>query len=219
MRLWDLGTYAGISVTGVKDFEKALRKSPYAWILPRLQETPIAQLENDLDRDYYARYLACASALPARDRTGCLRLAMLEASLANAVWALRLRFYYGMDQDKAAGLLIPEIARAQRTATAQAFQIPPDAIEQWRKWKYGWLLEDQLGESFQAPNPLKAEQKASLMLFTRAHQIFHQSPFTLIPLLAYFKLKEYEITLLKTAVEALHFSLPEQEVLAMVGAR
>ena len=38
-------------------------------------------------------------------------------------------------------------------------------------------------------------------------------------LVAYFKLKEYEADLLKTAVEAMKLSIPEQEVLAMTGAR
>lgn len=218
MRLWDLGAYAGLRLTGVKDYEKALKSSPYAWILPRLAETPIAQVENALDLDYYARFLDLAKRLPSRDRTGILRLVYLEAGLANVIWALRLRFYFGMDEARALPLLIPGLSSAQKAAVSQAFQIAPDAIEEWRKWKYGWLLEDQLGESFQAPNPQRAEQKAAGMLYTRAHQIFHQSPFTLCPLVAYFKLKEYEIALLKTAVEALHFSLPEQDVLAMVGA-
>jgi hypothetical protein len=36
---------------------------------------------------------------------------------------------------------------------------------------------------------------------------------------AYFKLKEYEASLLGIAVEALHLSIPEQDVLAIVGAR
>ncbi len=114
--------------------------------------------------------------------------------------------------------MIPGRSSTEKDAISRLFQIAPDSIEEWRKWRYGWLLEDQLEESFQAPDPLRAEQKAAQRLSTRAHQIFHQSPFTLCPLVAYFKLKEYEITLLKTAVEALHFSLPEQEVLSMVGA-
>jgi vacuolar-type H+-ATPase subunit C/Vma6 len=219
MRLWDLGEYAGIRLSGVKDYEKALDKSVYAWMLPHLKETPIAQVENMLDRDYYARLLSLASGLPGRDRGGTLRLATLEAALANVIWALRLRFYFGMDEKSARALLIPQIVKAQKTAIAQAFQIPPDSVEQWRNWRYGWLLDDQLGEAFQAPDPLKAEQKANQMLATRAHQIFHQSPFTLTPLVAYFKLKEYEISILKTAVEALQLALPEQEILSFVGTR
>ena len=219
MRLWDLGDYAGVRLTGVSDYEKALRKSVYAWILPLLPETPIAQIENALDRQYYTRLLDLASALPAREGKGILRLITLEAALANVIWALRLRFYFGMDENQAQGLMIPGLSAAQKAAVSQAFQIPAESIEEWRKWKYGWLLEDQLGESFRAPDPLKAEEQAARMLSVRAHQIFHQNPFTLTPLVAYFKLKEYEITLLKTAVEALHFSLSEQEVLSLVGAR
>jgi hypothetical protein len=35
---------------------------------------------------------------------------------------------------------------------------------------------------------------------------------------AYFKLKEYEASILNIAVEALHLSVSEQDVLAIVGA-
>jgi vacuolar-type H+-ATPase subunit C/Vma6 len=99
------------------------------------------------------------------------------------------------------------------------FEITPDSVEEWRKWKYAWLLEDQLGESFRSPDPVKAEQKASQRMYLRAHQLFHQAPFTLVPLVAYFKLKEYEAALLKTAVEAVQLSIPEQDVIAMTGVR
>ena len=73
--------------------------------------------------------------------------------------------------------------------------------------------------SFLAPDPLRAEQKASQALYARAHQAFHQNPFTLGPLVAYFKLKEYEATLLNIAAEALHLSVPEQDILSIVGIR
>jgi len=101
---------------------------------------------------------------------------------------------------------------------AQAFDIPADSIEGWRKWRFGWLVEDQLSESFQAPDPVRAEQKGTRRLYIRAHQLFHQDPFTLTPIVAFFKLKEYEVGLLKTAVEALRLSVSEQDVLALVGA-
>ncbi len=71
MRLWDLGKYAGIRLTDVKDYEKALRASPYSWILPRMQETPIAQIENALDLDYYAKFLDLAHRLPDPGPHGC----------------------------------------------------------------------------------------------------------------------------------------------------
>jgi len=219
LRIWDLGRYAGIRLRDAKDPEKAIKSSPYAWILPLLKAVPLAQVENRLDRDYYDRLLQLARALPARDRTGVLRLASAEIALANVVWALRLRFYFKLDAGKALGLLIQGTSSSVRAAIADIFEISADSAEDWRKWRYGWLLEDQLGESFTAPDPIRAEQKASQALYARAHHAFHQNPFTLGPLVAYFKLKEYEASLLSIAVEALHLSVPEQDVLNIVGDR
>ena len=219
LRIWDLGKYAGIRLRGAKDPEKAIKGSPYAWILPLLRTVSLAQLENVLDRDYYDRLLQLARALPARDRAGVLRLVTAEIVLANVVWALRLRFYFKLEAGKAIGLLIGGTSSGVRAAVADIFEIPPESPEAWRKWRYGWLLEDQLGDSFLAPDPMRAEQKASQALYARAHLAFHQNPFTLGPLVAYFKLKEHEASLLGIAVEALHLSVPEQDILNIVGVR
>ena len=219
IRIWDLGRYAGIRLGAGKDPEKALAGTPYSWLLPLIHTVPLAVLENRLDRDYYDRLLQLARALPARDRVGVLRLANAEIALANVIWALRLRFYFKLDASTSLGLLVGKASSSVRAALAEAFEIPADSAEGWRKWRYGWLLEDQLVDSFVAPDPMRAEQKASQALYVRAHQSLHQNPFTLGPLVAYFKLKEYEASLLGIAVEALHLSVPEQDVLDIVGIR
>jgi vacuolar-type H+-ATPase subunit C/Vma6 len=172
-----------------------------------------------LDTEYYSRLLALARGLPAGDRTGILRFVRHEVTLVNVTWALRLRFFFGFTWENARPLMIPGLADSSRRAVSRAFEIPPDSIEEWRKWRFAWLLEDQFTESFQAPDPIRAARHADLRLYTRAHQLFHQSPFTLAPLFAWFKLKEYEASLLKSAVEALWLSMPEQELLALVGTR
>jgi vacuolar-type H+-ATPase subunit C/Vma6 len=218
VRVWDLGRYASVHLKDAKDPEKAIRSSPYSWALPLLATVPLAQLENRLDRDYYGRLLGMARALPADDRGGVLRLANAEIALGNVVWALRLRFFFKLDAEKAQGLLIKGASSGVRAAVADIFEIQADAVDEWRKWRYGWLLEDQFSDSFQAPDPIRAEQKASQALYVRAHHSFHQNPFTLGPLVAYFKLKEYEASILNIAVEALHLSVSEQDVLAIVGA-
>jgi vacuolar-type H+-ATPase subunit C/Vma6 len=216
---WDLGAYAGISFEQGQDPEKALAASPYAWVVPLVKSTPVAKVENAMDRDYYERLQALARELPGPDRVGVLRLVALQVTLANVIWALRLRFFFRMDWDRARGLLIPGARGLRLASLARVFEIAPDAVEEWKSWKFAWLLEDQFGDSFHAPDPLRAEMKARHMVYTKAHQLFHQNPFTLGPLVAYFTLKEQETALLTTAVEALQLSLPEQEALAIVGER
>jgi vacuolar-type H+-ATPase subunit C/Vma6 len=217
-QVWDLGRFGSVDLAHAADPLAAIGESPYAWVLPLLKTTPIVRIENMLDQEYYRQLLALTRALPQKDRAGVSRLVHLEIGLADVLWALRLRFAFGMDAEKARGLLIPGMLEAERRAVEQAFEIPADSIEGWRKWRFGWLVEDQLSESFRAPDPVRAEQKGTRRLYTRAHQLFHQAPFTLTPIVAFFKLKEYEVGLLKTAVEALRLSVSEQDVLALVGA-
>jgi vacuolar-type H+-ATPase subunit C/Vma6 len=216
--IWDLGKYARLRLTGRKDFREALAASPYAWVAPHMESSPLFEIENMLDRDYYSRLLRLGRGLPLGDRSGVMRLVILEASLTNATWALRLRFFFGLDGQAAAGFFIPGMVHTHSTAISEAFEIPADSVEGWRQWRYGWLLEDQLGEAFRSPDPVRAEQKAAGRLALRAHQLLHEDPFTLTPVVAYFKLKELETRMLTTAVEALRLSVPAQEVLSMVGA-
>jgi vacuolar-type H+-ATPase subunit C/Vma6 len=217
-QVWDLGRYGSVDLAHSRDPLSSIGDSPYAWVVPLARTTPIVRIENMLDQEYYRRLLALTRALPAKDRKGVSRLVHLEIGLADVLWALRLRFSFGMELEKARDLLIPGMLDAERRAVAQAFDIPADSIEGWRKWRFGWLVEDQLSESFRAPDPVKAEQKGTRRLYIRAHQLFHQDPFTLTPIVAFFKLKEYEVGLLKTAVEALRLSVSEQDILALVGA-
>jgi vacuolar-type H+-ATPase subunit C/Vma6 len=214
----DLGRYGTVdfSATGPGD---ALEGTPYAWAAALLATTPVARIENMLDQHYYRRLLELTRALPRRDRAGVSRLVGMEIALADAVWALRLRFAFGLDAEKARELLVPGLSDADRRAVELSFDIPADSIEGWRKWRFGWLVEDQLSESFKAPDPVRAEQKATRRLYARAHHLFHQDPFTLTPLVAFFKLKKYEVSFLNTAVEALRLSVSEQDVLALVGAQ
>ncbi len=214
----DLGRYGTVDFASIGSVE-ALEATPYAWVVPLLATTPAARVENMIDQQYYRRLLELTRALPRKDRAGVSRLVGMEIALADAVWALRLRFAFGLDAEKARELLVPGLLDADRRAVEQAFDIPADSIEGWRKWRFGWLVEDQLSESFKAPDPVRAEQKATRRLYAKAHHLFHQDPFTLTPLVAFFKLKKYEVAFLNTAVEALRLSVSEQDVLALVGAQ
>jgi vacuolar-type H+-ATPase subunit C/Vma6 len=217
VRIWDLGPWSGFRRPDPKDPQKTLRSSLYAWVLPLAGTVPDVELENRLDRDYHDRLFDLAGSLPAADRMPVMRLLRAEAALENAVRALRLRFFFKLDAQLARPLMIPGSSSTVTAALEEAFEIAADSSEDWRRWRFAALLEDQLGESFEAPDPVRAEQRASRLLYVRAHRAFHQHPFTLGPLVAYFRLKEHEASLLSIATEALHLGVPESDVLAITG--
>jgi len=214
---WDLGRYGRIDLTSKEDPEKILEGSPYRWIVAMLHDKSIAAIENSIDLDYYQTLMRLAKALPKADRVGIARLVSLEVTLSNVIWAMRLRFFYGLDWERAEPMLIPGTVDALGKQVAKVFDIQADSTEGWRTWKFGWLLEDQLRDDFHAPDPIRAEERAQVHLYAKARQFFHQAPFTLTPLYAFFQLKEHEAALLKTAVESLHLSVPEQDIARMAG--
>ena len=100
---------------------------------------------------------------PPRDRAGILRWSTRRSSSRTSVWALRLRFSFGMDEATARpGLLRAGFRHAvPRRPRAQHSTFPPIPADDWRKWRFGWLLDDQLGADLPRPDPVRAEQKAS----------------------------------------------------------
>ena len=219
IRVWDLGAYSGYKVKDSRDPRATLHSSAYAWVLPLVESMPVAELENRIDRDYYGRFIELSEKLPAADRLPVMRLVRTEIAISNVVWALRLRFFFNMEAQRAQALMIPGTSSAVKAAVAAVFELPADAHDDWRRWRYSWLLSDQLGDTFTAPDPIRAEQKASQFLYRRARQAFHQNPFTLGPLVAFFRLKEHEASLLSVAAEAVDLSMADHEVLAITGER
>jgi len=214
---WDLGPWDQLTRREGQSWRDMVAESPYAWALDRMEKDSLLAAESALDKDYYQTLQRLVQDLPARDRSGVRKLILLETGIANALWALRLRFLFGMDAEHAAPYLIPGLGRESERVTSQAFEFPPDSVDAWRRWKFGWLLEDQFGEAFQAPDPVKAERQAARRIYRRSHQLFHQDPFTLTPLVAFFRLKEYEATMLATAAESLRLGVPGEEVLMLAG--
>jgi vacuolar-type H+-ATPase subunit C/Vma6 len=214
---WDLGRWDQLGRREGQDWRGAVAASPYAWALTMLEKESLLAADNALDKEYYGTLAKLVQELPARDRAGVEKLVALETSVTNALWALRLRFLFGMDAERAAGFLIPTHGRTTHQALMQAFDIPADSLEGWRRWKFGWLIEDQLSEAFHAPDPVRAERQAARRMYIRSHQLFHQDPFTLTPLVAFFRLKEYEASMLATAAEALRLGVPGEEVLMLAG--
>ncbi len=218
MALADLGRYATVPETGATDPEAALRASPWAWAVEALAGATRAEVESRIDAWWYGELLRLAGELPSGDRTGVMRFVRFMAGVANAVGALRLRFVFGLDEAAAKRLLAPGVRGQDRQAVQRAFQIAPEAVEEWRGWRFGWLLEDQLADAFRRPDPVRAEAAAARRVSLRAHQLLHQYPMTLCPFVAWFVLREREAALLRSAVEGIELSIPENELTALVGA-
>jgi vacuolar-type H+-ATPase subunit C/Vma6 len=103
---WDLGRWDQLQRREGQSWRDVVAESPYAWALDRMEKDSLLAAESALDKEYYQTLQRLVHELPARDRSGVRKLVALETGVTNALWALRLRFLFGMDAEHAAGFLI-----------------------------------------------------------------------------------------------------------------
>jgi len=223
----DLGEYRSIDLRGEGPgaqsdraaLKQLIAESPYRWLLPFLDGEPIFKLENRLDLDYYQRLWTMAQELPAKDRRGVTKLLSQEITLQNIIWAFRLRFFYQLDGDQAAEYLLPQEVDTHRAEVMKIFELPADRSQEWSRWKFAALVQDQLSADMEGIDPVRVENKALFIVFRRARLLFHQDLFTLTPLVSFIKLKELEARILLSLIEGIRLGIPEEEILAVTGGQ
>ena len=130
--------------------EDMFRRTPYAWLSAQSLDN-LAIAENRLDQQYYLSLWTSASAIDSRKVGTILDLIRWEIVYQNVVWALRVRRYYGLTRQDAAGMLV-ELERVNTTSLAlQTFQYDIEKIDSFDPWPLKRLLSGQSGPALDVP--------------------------------------------------------------------
>jgi vacuolar-type H+-ATPase subunit C/Vma6 len=103
------------------------------------------------------------------------------------------------------------------SAALESCSFPLDSRAKWSSWKYGYLVNAELGEKGFRPDPRAIEANAAKSLYALTRRLFHVSPFSITPTVCFFKLKEFEADIVKSVAEGMQMNLPEHEILAFLG--
>jgi vacuolar-type H+-ATPase subunit C/Vma6 len=177
-----------------------------------------------LDKHYYLSLWNALKKLPGKDRVSSERILSEEISLRNAVWALRLRSYYGMSgEDTARHLMdisLPDTRGGKAlslAADARAMlDLPLDNRSAWSDWKRERFLNpERPGESWRA-NPRYFQNAASAYLYRLAFRSFRLKPFSLDVIFCFVRIKQFEEDLLTSVAEGLGLGMSSQDVFALL---
>lgn len=183
------------------------RKTPYAWLNVHSLEN-LAIAENHLDQQYYLALWDAAHKIDAQKVGTILDLIRWEIIYQNAVWALRIRRYYGMTKQDAAGMFV-EVKSIDTTSLAlQTFQYDIEKIDSFERWPLKRLLAGQTGPALDVP---VLEIRTQEDLFAMVRRNLHLHPFSYTPIYCYFKLLEYETSLLLAVLESVRLGVSPDE--------
>ncbi len=218
----NLGAFAMLDYSAWPDIGAMTRSSPVSWYDRVPEEGEQMEWESRLDHEYYRSLWKAFSSVSSRDRAAIEELIREEIVLQNIVWAIRLRVYYRKTEEEILPLLAghDEEPRVRETLCGPALDTTRraiDARDEWKGWKYAWLLNPgEEGVPWEI-DPRWAQFASEKHLYRRALRLFHQHPFTLGVLVAFFKIKQLEEQNIRVAAEGIRLGATEGQISEFMG--
>lgn len=221
-QLKNLYNYQDLDIKAWPDIAGITKKSKFSWYnkVPSIHEQQ--KMEFTLDMQVIRHLWDSVQSVKDESGEALKALFLEEYVIRNIIWALRLRIYFKMKKEDIIPLLIyvTEKPSSLDPVTGPALKIldmPLDEPEVWENWKYKDLVNPHIpGEIWQI-DPSWMERKSKVKLNKMAERIFHQYPMTTGSLIGWFKIKNYELNCIRTAVESLRLNINSDEAMSAIG--
>ena len=220
--LINLKNYSSLNYAAWPDIQKITKGTVFSWYnkVPGIHE----QQEQDFKIDIQICRHLWNSALKQKGEAGeaLLNLYSQEFIVKNIVWVLRLRLYYNMKSEDIIKNLIYVTDKPGRSdpVAAPALKIlewPLDEYEVWSNWRYASLINPyEPGQVWQI-DPIWIEKRNRVEINRKASKLFHQFPSEPASLIGWYKMKNFELSCIRTAVESIRLNVDSAEAMDAIG--
>lgn len=220
--LINFGKFSQLNYKAWPDVAKITAKSPYSWYdhVPSIHEQQ--SLEFKIDLQVIRHLWKAIQKTTGETRIQLEDLYLNEYCIKNIVWALRLKINYKWDKDKIIENLIyvtdsPSASDPIAGPAIQIFNKETDVYEQWADWKYRALLNPHVAGEVWSVQPSWIERKNRVRMGKLASHVFHAYPMSTVALIGWYKMKNFEMSCIRTAVESLRMGISSQDAKDAVG--
>ena len=220
--LLDLQDFSKINEKAWPDLSKMTEGTDYEWLkkVPDLNEQQ--QVEFRLDLMLIRENWKAINNCHGNDREGHIKLFLDEFVIKNIIWALRLKIYYEMPREEIIKNLfyVTQAPDKNDPVAAPAIKILNYDIHdysRWEKWEFAKYLNPYEPGQIWCVDPVWIERRYIEHLAKVALQVFHRYTMEDAALAAWFNIKSYELTCIRTAVESLRLNISSKEAMEAVG--
>ena len=220
--LLDLKSFSKINTAAWPDLAKMTAGTEYEWVKKVPDAAGQQSLEFKLDLQLLRENWKAINACHGEDREGHKKLFLDEFIIKNIIWALRLKLYYEMPRNEIIKNLFyvtasPDKKDPLAAPAIKVLDYDVNKYEDWEKWEYARYLNPYEPGEIWCVNPVWIERRYLAHQAKLAEQIFHQYVMEDVALAAWFKIKNYELTCIRTAVESLRLNIGSGEAMEAVG--
>ena len=221
-KLIELGKYSSLNYKAWPDLKKITAGTAFSWYnkIPSIHEQQKLELKIDLQ---VCRHLwESAQKEKGEAREALLELYKQEFIIKNIVWVLRLRLYYKMKTEDIVQNLIyvTDKPRHSDPVAGPALKIidwPLDEYELWSTWRYSALVNPHTEGQVWQIDPIWIERCNRTSIYKKAGILFHQFPADPCALIGWYKMKNFELSCIRTAVESIRLNVNPEEAMEAIG--
>lgn len=208
--LFELGKYSSLHIEQWPHLEKITAGTEYAWLkeLPDIHH--MMEIEYKLDIQAMKHLWNSISHISGEEGEAVKNLFLEEIDVNNVVWALRLKLNYGFTKENIISHLIyvSDKPGPQDPVCFNACKVidkDPENFSDWEDWIYKDLINPKTDALWRI-DPSWIEKKAKLKQNKKAARLFHCYPVTSASLIGWFKVKQFELSCIRMAVEGLRLN-------------
>ncbi len=221
-KLTELGKYSSLDYKAWPDIKKITNGTAFSWYnkIPGIHEQQALEFKIDIQ---LCRHLwDSAQREKGEAREALLDIYRQEFIIKNIVWLLRLRLFYNMKADKIIQNLIYVTDKADHAdpVAAPALKLldwPLDEYECWSNWKYSSLVNPHIEGQVWQIDPIWIERRNRTEINRKASMLFHQFPSDPCAIIGWYKMKNFELSCIRTAVESIRLNVNPEEAMDAVG--
>ena len=221
-KLIELGKYSSLDYKSWPDIKKITKGTAFSWYneLPGIHEQQ--KLDFKIDIQVCRHLWESAQKESGEAKEALLEIYRQEFIIKNIVWVLRLRLFYNMkSQDIVKNLIyVTDKPGHSDPVAAPALKIldwPLDEYEVWGKWKYSSLVNPHIDGQVWQIDPIWIETRNRMEINKKASKLFHQFPSDSCFLIGWYKMKDFELSCIRPAVESIRLNVNSQEAMNAVG--
>mgnify|MGYP002854727715 CR=1 FL=1 len=220
--LSDLGEFSRFNFSAWPDIAKITEGTEFSWYNQVVDMHEQQKNDYRIDIQTVQYFWKQLHTLSGYDYEILVNLFKTEYTLKNIVWALRLKSNYQMQKEEIINNLIyvTDSPSKDDPIAAPALAILDkelDSWEQWQNWRYACLLNPHTPGEIWSVDPIWIEGKGRIKFTQMARRVFHQNPMSISSIIGWFKVKAFELSCIRTAVESLRLGISKQEAMNTVG--
>ena len=221
-RLLDLKDFSKIDLQAWPELAKMTAGTDFEWLKKTPDLSEQQQVEFKLDLMLLRENWKAINNCHGDDKEGHIKLFLDEFVIKNIIWALRLELYYEMPAEQVIQNLfyVTDSPDKNDPVAAPAIKVlgfDKNTYQDWENWEFEKYLNPYEPGQTWCVDPVWIERRYIEHQAVLAEQIFHRYPMEDAALAAWFKIKSYELTCIRTAVESLRLNIGSKEAMEAVG--